>query len=364
MNVAPAEDGLPVAATIELLDFVRQLGEVRDLGDLQRRFVARAGGLLGAPMYGFDLVEGGPNDVVTVAAAHVSDVFLARYGRDARGLDPVRARGVREGVATCNTDLMSEAAWLASDVFRAAYHLHEVRYVIEAPLIHDGELLGSLTLAESDPARPFAAPHRQLAAAVADVLAGAVVRLRRGLELEAARARGEAALRLARTAVATSDPARADVVLNASARRLADEIVGAEERIHRLLAMGAGGSAVARRVAVQLADGSNGVLHGHSAVVDPDRAVVVTVLELERAGPAVLPELLEPLTRREAQVARLVIEGLADRVIAERLCLSSHTVNHYVKRVYRKLGVDSRVALTRLLLCPPTAHRTELNAML
>jgi Bacterial regulatory proteins, luxR family len=30
--------------------------------------------------------------------------------------------------------------------------------------------------------------------------------------------------------------------------------------------------------------------------------------------------------------------------------LSRHTVSQYVKRIYRKLGVDSRVALTRLLL--------------
>jgi hypothetical protein len=39
-------------------------------------------------------------------------------------------------------------------------------------------------------------------------------------------------------------------------------------------------------------------------------------------------------------------KGLADRT--EQLNLSRHS--QYVKRIYRKLGVDSRVALTRLLL--------------
>jgi DNA-binding CsgD family transcriptional regulator len=30
--------------------------------------------------------------------------------------------------------------------------------------------------------------------------------------------------------------------------------------------------------------------------------------------------------------------------------LSQHTVSQYVKQIYRKLGVDSRVALARMLL--------------
>jgi DNA-binding CsgD family transcriptional regulator len=56
------------------------------------------------------------------------------------------------------------------------------------------------------------------------------------------------------------------------------------------------------------------------------------------------------LTPREREVAALVVDGLADREIAQRLYLSRHTVSQYVKRIYRKLGVDSRVALTGLLL--------------
>jgi DNA-binding CsgD family transcriptional regulator len=56
------------------------------------------------------------------------------------------------------------------------------------------------------------------------------------------------------------------------------------------------------------------------------------------------------LTPREREVATLVLDGLADREIAERLFLSRHTVSQYVTGIYRKLGVHSRVALTRLLL--------------
>jgi DNA-binding NarL/FixJ family response regulator len=86
-----------------------------------------------------------------------------------------------------------------------------------------------------------------------------------------------------------------------------------------------------------------------------DDGSVVTVLELKRQQPELDHRLLGALTPRETEVAVLVAAGLSDREIAERLYLSRFTVHQYVKRIYRALGVDSRVALTRLLLGAPLA---------
>jgi DNA-binding NarL/FixJ family response regulator len=72
--------------------------------------------------------------------------------------------------------------------------------------------------------------------------------------------------------------------------------------------------------------------------------------ELIGERPGIAPRALAPLTRREAEVAVLIADGLADREIAERLFLSHHTVSQYVKQIYRKLEVGSRVSLTRLLI--------------
>ncbi len=53
------------------------------------------------------------------------------------------------------------------------------------------------------------------------------------------------------------------------------------------------------------------------------------------------------LTAREAEVLRLLAEGLTDPQIADRLFVSRHTVNAHTKAIYGKLGVNTRAAAAR-----------------
>ena len=48
------------------------------------------------------------------------------------------------------------------------------------------------------------------------------------------------------------------------------------------------------------------------------------------------------LTRREAQVARLLARRATNREIAEQLDVSPHTVRHHVENIFAKLGIHSR----------------------
>jgi DNA-binding CsgD family transcriptional regulator/predicted nucleic acid-binding protein len=61
----------------------------------------------------------------------------------------------------------------------------------------------------------------------------------------------------------------------------------------------------------------------------------------------------EELTSQEAQVARLAREGLSNPEIGARLFISRHTVEYHLRKVFTKLGINSRHQLERAL--PPEA---------
>jgi DNA-binding CsgD family transcriptional regulator len=54
------------------------------------------------------------------------------------------------------------------------------------------------------------------------------------------------------------------------------------------------------------------------------------------------------LTDSELAVVRLVADGLTNREAAERLYVSPHTVNGHLRHAFEKLGINSRIALTRI----------------
>ncbi len=58
----------------------------------------------------------------------------------------------------------------------------------------------------------------------------------------------------------------------------------------------------------------------------------------------------ESLRHSELGIAALVAEGLTNRQIGSRLFLSRHTVDFHLRQIFRKLGISSRVELTRLVV--------------
>ena len=56
------------------------------------------------------------------------------------------------------------------------------------------------------------------------------------------------------------------------------------------------------------------------------------------------------LTKRETEIAWLVVEGFTNKEIAVELNLSTHTVKNHLVRTYVKLKVDNRVKLMNKML--------------
>ena len=265
------------------------------------------------------------------------------------------------GRAVYNLALMSMEEWLADPLYTQLKYLHDIRHEVLAPVVNRHGVVGTLHAGTSDAARGFTPYQVRLTEAVAR-LTGTVIEgieSRAGLERE--RDQAVVALDGAGAAVVITDPIASEPRLNEAARCLLAEVVDADRELNRVLTgpgAGAGsGRGFSRHVEVALADGGGGLLRGHSTYTRDQPGTLITVLELQRDRAEISTQTLTALTPREREVALLVVDGRSDRQVAERLHLSHHTVSQYVKRIYRKLDVPSRVALTRLLLDHPNPTR-------
>jgi DNA-binding CsgD family transcriptional regulator len=336
-----------------LLRFAAALCSSSDLSELEHKVLTGLGRLIYAPMYTLyvlDPLTGRPGRATPV---NVSETMLARYERlpQGRESDPVLARALESGGAAYNMALMSTEEWLESPIYTSVVSLHDMRHVIQVPIRCGETVVGTLNLGTSEPDRGYTAGEVRRADALGRLVGVAVegIRAREDLERELERAR--AALELTGSAVVVSDPEALELRLNDAAGRLLAQLRGGEEGVYRLIASPADSPAgFSRSVDVELLGGGRGRLRGYSSRLPREDGALVTVLELDPEQPGQFARPLVALTPREREVAALVVDGLPDREIAQRLYLSRYTVSQYVKRIYRKLDVDSRVALTRLLL--------------
>lgn len=333
-----------------LLGFVQALSGVRDVEELARRFDRAFKRVFDVPMYGFYIREPWTGAPCLVTSANVSDVFLARYERHGREVDCMQQSLAATAKPAYNIGLMTMGEWLEHPLYTRVKRLHDVRHEIQTPVVGSDGIIGNVNFGTSDPARGFTPPEVDLAAAVGHVL-GVIVEQMQSLErVERERDMMKTALELTGTAVVVSAPGMLEPRLNDSARRLMARVAGGDELLYRLLAGPPGTAGFSRHVEVELSSGGTGMLCAHSRRVRSHGDGLLTVLELQCDGGEISPQTLIALTPREREVVLLIVDGLTDREIAERLVLSPLTVSQYVKCVYRKLDVDSRVALTRLLL--------------
>jgi DNA-binding NarL/FixJ family response regulator len=75
--------------------------------------------------------------------------------------------------------------------------------------------------------------------------------------------------------------------------------------------------------------------------------IVVTPAYMPMSAPSALPaaaldNTVDALTPREGEVLRLIAEGLPNKIIAQKLAISEHTVKFHVNAILTKLGAQSR----------------------
>lgn len=94
-------------------------------------------------------------------------------------------------------------------------------------------------------------------------------------------------------------------------------------------------------------DSSQTIAHGVTAILAGDcwvsRKILVDCFRHETPeGHAVICR--EPsLSRRENQVLALLVDGLSNKAIADRLCISLPTVKTHVSKIFKKIHLSSRL---------------------
>jgi DNA-binding CsgD family transcriptional regulator len=136
----------------------------------------------------------------------------------------------------------------------------------------------------------------------------------------------------------------------AAALALADACRAPYERALSLLAQAESRLASGdREGALAVLDEAQGLCTPLDARPALDRAARLAA-RLAAVAASPTPALPAGLSAREAEVLRLLAEGLANAAIAERLALSPRTVGTHLTTIYGKLGVDGRAAAIRVAL--------------
>jgi DNA-binding NarL/FixJ family response regulator len=118
------------------------------------------------------------------------------------------------------------------------------------------------------------------------------------------------------------------------------------EHVVRALHAGANGYVVKESAGEEVVEAIRAVASGRRYLSHQISELMID--DFLRDGVQVSP--LDRLSLRESDVLKLVVEGHTSAAIAERLALSSKTVETYRARIMRKLGVKDTVALVKFAM--------------
>jgi RNA polymerase sigma factor (sigma-70 family) len=122
-------------------------------------------------------------------------------------------------------------------------------------------------------------------------------------------------------------------------------LTAAGDRLRIARAVEAGATAVLNKAAPieQLLAGIR-KLHAGEELLSPQETIeLLRLAALRREEDSAAQRALAQLTPRERDVLRCLTDGLTDKEIADRLCVSSETIRTHMVNLLHKLGAESRL---------------------
>lgn len=125
------------------------------------------------------------------------------------------------------------------------------------------------------------------------------------------------------------------------------DVLPAREDIIGCIAAGANGFVLKDASVRDLVGTIQSVAQGKDVVPAPLTSVLWSQIAGEATAPTPPGQRLPavPLTKRELQITHLIAEGLANKEIAQRINIATHTVKSHVHNILKKLGLRTRLQI-------------------
>ena len=330
------------------------------LREVQGAFMHAADRLLPARAHGIYELDGDGLTPLEVQTRGVSDAFLSEYEARGRSLDPVFGRVTTTHEPVSSDLAWSEHAWRAQPFYEVLGH-GDIHHLVQAPLVVEGRLVGTLNVASPLGAPAFGRAEVARLHRVARHVSVAYARARRVDALERRCTTAEELLDALGVPLLAHTAGGALLYANRAADRLLATHLGAGTATALRAALRRNAAAIATRgsrvatetvvVVPEQGDGSRwrprparpqGACTALAVRTTAVRRAPEVLASFVYEAPTALPAALPGLSPREQEVVELVVRGLSNRAIAEAASISENTVKQHLKRVYAKLGVHSR----------------------
>lgn len=338
--------------TAGLSSFCDAITEAKSQQEIQDVCMSVLPEMIEAKSYGIYFFEN-PGSISRLAsAAGVSDRFLKIYEAVGRNLDPVLEAALARRRPVHSRDLMSEEEWTKSPFFNDVLAVHDMQVLLEAPILYRGQVVGTLNFSDRDPVKLGSPLDYAMLGTIGNLVGLAVGSMAERDGLLSERDQLLEAFETSEQATVLSDTGTGMRRMNAAAQQILATLVPDKPEVffEELMAAARTRDGLCQLYRCQVSVG--GELRQLTLRNRPDasnaRDVLVSILQLSRPASGRLPDHLSRLlSKREAEVAGEAALGLADDEIARKLFLSPYTVKQHLKSTYRKVGVHSRVELTR-----------------
>ncbi len=311
------------------------------VADVRCAFLEGVQRVLSADAVGFYRLGQSATDRPLEVSANLDGTFLEDYEEAGRMDDPVLRFVVQHRIPV-DSRRLSPGEWHGSGAMRVLSK-SGLSHSLQAPVVHSGQVVGTINFARSESGRPFRDHDLSTAFALSQHLAIALERAQR-FHVTVARASVLEA--------AFEQSGRATLICG-----LDGSILFISRRGQEIMDAPGMAARVLRAIRVVSEDG---VLVHTAQIDDPAsrRKVIAKVHRLRRddaiacflyaeeTDGEVLPT-AHMLSPREQHVARMVSRGLSTREMAAEAFISENTVKQHIKRIFAKLNVTSRAELVQ-----------------